>query len=43
MNNQFEDKVVYITGAANGIGKAAADVFQKEVQSLLYVTPIKIF
>ena len=26
MNNQFEDKVVYITGAANGIGKAAADI-----------------
>jgi len=29
MNNQFEDKVVYITGAANGIGKAAADVFSE--------------
>ena len=30
MNNQFEDKVVYITGAANGIGKSAADVFSDE-------------
>ena len=29
MNNQFEDKVVYITGAANGIGKAAADIFSE--------------
>ena len=29
MNNQFEDKVVYITGAANGIGKSAADVFSE--------------
>ena len=29
MNNQFDNKVVYITGAANGIGKAAADVFSE--------------
>ena len=29
MNNQFENKVVFITGAANGIGKAAADLFSE--------------
>ena len=29
MSNQFENKVVFITGAANGIGKAAADVFSE--------------
>ena len=31
MSNQFENKVVFITGAANGIGKAAADVFSEKI------------
>ena len=29
MNDQFKNKVVFITGSANGIGKAAADVFSE--------------